>query len=187
MRNAEVHSRPVTVVVLARNAEATIGHTVRAIGEQQVCRVGSGYDVSVRVVVNGTTDHTADAARRAWDELSQQPGTAARLHVHELERAGKANAWNAAVHQCTSGTPDAFIFCDADIRFERPDTFALLLGALDANTHATVATPEPRKSFRGVRSRIVRALASRGVGGGYTDDAIAGGCYAMRGSFARSM
>jgi glycosyltransferase involved in cell wall biosynthesis len=187
MPSTEVRSRPVTVVVLARNAETTIGRTVRSIGAQQVFRPGSPYALSVLVVVNGTTDRTAEVARTAWDALGHAVATDAVLHVHELDAPGKANAWNSAVHRLTAATPDAFIFCDSDIELDEPDTFRLLLEALDERPSVTVATPEPRKSLRGVRSRAVRTLATRGLGGEYSPDAIAGGCYAIRGGFARLM
>jgi hypothetical protein len=177
----------VRVVVLARNAGGTIGRLLHALAGQDALRDFGPRSVSVLLVVNGTHDDTARIATDTWAALRAGGRTHAELDVRVLDAAGKANAWNAAVHECTVHTPDAFIFCDADIELEQPDSFRLLLDALDENPHATVATPEPHKSLRGVRSRAVRALAARGVGGGYSEDAIAGGCYAIRGAFARSM
>jgi glucosyl-3-phosphoglycerate synthase len=113
--------RRVSVCLPARNEEATIGETVRAIKAELIDR----YQVVDEVVVvdDGSTDSTAAEAATGGARVV----TASAVLPEYGTEHGKGQAMWRGVHE-TSG--DVIVFCDADIRGFDPVFVLGLIGPL---------------------------------------------------------
>jgi hypothetical protein len=123
---------PLTILVAARDEEAVIGDTVRALRR--------GFpDAEVIVADDGSRDRTADVAE------------AAGAVVLRLPRRGKGQALSAAER---AAPPGALLLCDADLSGE-------LSPLLDAGVDLNVAAFAERVGGGfGVAKRIARSLIS---------------------------
>lgn len=130
----------VVIGILAHNEERRIRGALEDVLGQDIW-TDSNHDVSLRLVVNGSTDRTAAVAR---DMLA---GRGIKAETHELERAGKANAWNRLVHAFSPPDTDILLLSDADIRVPQPHAFRALVSALAANPTAVAAVDEPVKDI----------------------------------------
>jgi glycosyltransferase involved in cell wall biosynthesis len=126
--------------VLAHNEEARIGATLGDLLGQDLW-AQAGLEANLLVVVNGSSDRTAERAR---DILAQAPVAS---QVVELEAAGKANAWNRFVHELSPADASVLGLVDADIRLPEPDTLSRLLQALQASPQAVAAVDQPLKDL----------------------------------------
>jgi cellulose synthase/poly-beta-1,6-N-acetylglucosamine synthase-like glycosyltransferase len=131
---------PVTVIIPARNAAATLADCLRGLARQSPPH--TGFDVIV--VDDGSTDSTANVARALGATVIRQPA------------AGAAAARNCAIAAATSPT---LLFTDADC-VPDPDWVRRLSGALE---DASVA------GARGVYHTTQRSLVARFVQAEYED------------------
>jgi glycosyltransferase involved in cell wall biosynthesis len=177
-----MHELPLTVSVgiLARNEEAGIAQLIGDLGEQSLLTDGR-VSVHVHVVANGCTDRTADAARRAFAAppfVNLEAGSS----VHELERAGKSNAWNTFVHEIVPESSDYVLFLDGDIRIPDRNSLNLVLQELALSPKAAVAVDRSVKDIelenpKGFVEKLIKAAS------GTANDprtAIAGAFYCAR-------
>jgi glucosyl-3-phosphoglycerate synthase len=110
-------SRRVSVIIPARNEEATVADVVTAVAEPHVAsRGGSGLVDEILVVNDASTDATGTAAANAGARV-----------IHRASSQGKGSAMEAGVEAATG---DLVIFLDADVLNTRPDYISSLLGPL---------------------------------------------------------
>lgn len=74
-------------------------------------------DTLFHVLVNGTTDRTAERARAA-------AGGRANVIVHDIEKGGKSRTWNHFIHDLLAGGERAVVLLDGDAD--------ILTGSIDA-------------------------------------------------------
>jgi cellulose synthase/poly-beta-1,6-N-acetylglucosamine synthase-like glycosyltransferase len=125
--------RTVGVVVPARDEAAVIASCLASLIEQRC-------DVSLRivVVVNGTTDATADIARALAPQARESGHT---LVVHEIAQASKCAALNEGDLLVTSTDADLIrLYVDADVVLS-PDAVAAVVAAFDDDPTVLMASP----------------------------------------------
>ncbi len=121
-------ARVPSIIIPAHNEEAVIERTLRAVLADAV------EDLEVVVIVNASTDATADIAR------SVDPG----INVLETQTPGKCNALNLGEATLASFPR---VFLDADIQL-LPGSLSKLLNA--SGPDRPIVSPSP--SFRSLRS-----------------------------------
>lgn len=134
----------IVVVVLAHNEERRIA----------TCLASLPLDdpgVAVHVVVNGSTDRTAEIARK-FDGVA----------VHEWPQGGKARSWNRFVLDTPGVDGDVFVFVDGDAEIT-PGSVRELAAAL-ADTQVNAASGMPRNGRRAEQYRA-EMIASHGLFG----------------------
>ncbi len=149
--------------VLAHNEETNIAATLGDLIKQDLWRCPEHHP-GLLVVVNGSTDRTADLARQILS------GSGISHEVVELTVAGKANAWNRFVHELSPADADVLILADADIRLPQSDALRRLVQALTEHPEAFAAVDQPVKDIalhtdQGLRGRLsvaASALANSG-------------------------
>ncbi|QIQ87000.1 glycosyltransferase family A protein [Erythrobacter sp.] len=147
----------VQVTVLAHNEEARIAACLASlpVGEP---------GVTVTVVVNGSTDRTADIVRAHEG-----------VELVEYEQGGKARSWNRFVLD-GAREADVFVFVDGDAQLV-PGSVDALARALAADPRANAASGLPMNGRRVEAYR--RSIAA--------DSGLFGDCYALAGDFVRRM
>lgn len=119
----------VTVVVPARDEAAVLPETLPALLTQELLQEVRGTEIQVVLVDDGSTDGTAELARRVADEA----GLSRRLRV--LRALPTPEGWTGKVHALACGVEGAtsegaasewLLFTDADIR-HRPGSLTALL------------------------------------------------------------
>lgn len=145
--------------ILAHNEQSEIADTLKSLFRQGIFSDPSINDVSriikveIIVVPNGCTDNTAVVAKDELKQLVQDfeklkiDGLTLDCQVHEIETAGKSNAWNIYVHELSSDNIDLFVMIDADIEFNETDTIKNSLKALLENQEAQIVVDLPLKSI----------------------------------------
>lgn len=136
----------ISIGMLAHNEEAVITATIDDLCAQDLL-ADPAAAVEIIIVVNGSTDRTAELARARLAAWGANPGHPCRARVEEVERAGKANAWNLLVHHYADPAAAILICLDADIRLPQTDLFSRLLRALRQQPEAVAAVDQPVKSF----------------------------------------
>jgi glycosyltransferase involved in cell wall biosynthesis len=147
----------IQVTVLAHNEEARIAACLSSLP------VGA-EGVRVTVVVNGSTDRTAEIVRA-------HQGVELALY----EAGGKARSWNRFVLE-EAGPADVFVFVDGDAVLE-PGTVDALARSIVDNPHANAASGLPMNGRRVAAYR--RSIAA--------DSGLFGDCYALSGDFVARM
>ncbi len=177
-----------SVGILAHNEEANIGATLADLWRQTWLQTGArgAAPVEVLCVVNGSRDRTAAVAR---DFFAAHPLPGAAPRVVELERAGKANAWNEYVHRLSAPDAEILILADADIGLPEDDTLERLAAALAAHPGAVVAVDQPVKDVAvrgdaGLRAHLSRAAADLAAAG---PPKLCGQLYAARAAALRRL
>lgn len=147
----------IVVGVLAHNEERRIGRCLASLplGE-------AGIDV--HVIVNGTTDRTAEIARTF-------PVT-----VHDWPQGGKSRSWNRFVLDMADIDGDAFVFVDGDAELA-PGSVQALAGVLAADPAANAASGLPLNG-RKVAQYRAGLVSSHG---------LFGDLYALSGDFVRRL
>ncbi len=147
----------IVVAVLAHNEERRIGRCLASLplGE-------AGIDV--HVIVNGTTDRTAEIARTF-------PVT-----VHDWPQGGKSRSWNRFVLDMADIDGDAFVFVDGDAELA-PGSVQALAGVLAADPAANAASGLPLNG-RKVAQYRAGLVSSHG---------LFGDLYALSGDFVRRL
>lgn len=134
----------ISIGIMAHNEERVIAATLEDLLGQDIFS-GQDQQVEILVLVNGSTDRTANIARQVLAEKAGPGCGAAR--VLEIARAGKANAWNEFVHGHSFADADTLICMDADIRLPQADTLTRLVSALEEHPESLAAVDEPVKSI----------------------------------------
>lgn len=169
----------VAIGILARNEAAHIGTLINDLGRQTILSE-VGVAVQIFVVANGCTDSTVEVARAALEAPSFP--AAITGSVHNLDQAGKSNAWNALIHEIVPNSTEFIFLLDGDIRLPEPDSLLLLLRALLTVPEAVVAVD---RSVKDLQLEKPRTLVERviGVATGTANDprtAVAGALYCAR-------
>jgi glycosyltransferase involved in cell wall biosynthesis len=149
---------PVVVAVLAHNEERRIARCLASLplGDPRI---------AVHVVVNGSSDRTAEIARGF-----------AGVAVHEYADGGKARSWNRFVLDAPAPGAETLVFVDGDAELA-PGSVAALERALTAHPQANAAAGMPRNGRRAAAYRA-EMTAERG---------LFGDLYALSGGFVERM
>jgi hypothetical protein len=121
---------------------------------------------AIHVVVNGSTDDTAQLARACSN----------RIVVHDWLEGGKSRSWNRFVFDCGMPPAAAWIFVDGDAVI-RPGSFDALVDCLKAHPAANAASGMP---CNGRNMAFYRAEMKRTHG-------LFGDLYALSGQFVERM
>ncbi|APE27932.1 glycosyltransferase [Aurantiacibacter gangjinensis] len=144
----------ICVTVLAHNEERRIGTCLASLP------LGA-EGVDVHVVVNGSTDRTAEIAR-GFDGVT----------VHEYEQGGKSRSWNRFMLDGDAPKADCYVFVDGDAEIAQGSVQALGR-CLAANPGANAAAAFPRN---GRKAAVYAEAIAREHG-------LFGDLYALSGSF----
>ncbi|OJW69835.1 MAG: family 2 glycosyl transferase [Sphingomonadales bacterium 63-6] len=117
--------RPIILAILAHNEERRIASCLASLP------LGAS-DVAVHVVVNGSSDRTAEIARGF-----------AGVTVHEYPEGGKSRSWNRFVFDTPDIAAECFVFVDGDAEV-LPGSVEALAKALAADPQANAAAAMPR-------------------------------------------
>ena len=117
--------RPIILAILAHNEERRIARCLASLP------LGDP-DVAVHVVVNGSSDRTAEIARGF-----------AGVTVHEYPEGGKSRSWNRFVFDTPGIAAECFVFVDGDAEV-LPGSVEALAKALAADPQANAAAAMPR-------------------------------------------
>ena len=121
-------------------------------------------DTLFHILVNGSTDRTAQRARAAT-------GGRAHVIVHEVPEGGKSRTWNRFVHDWLTGEEDAVIFLDGDAEIA-PGSIEALVSTLEkGNINAAAGMP-----LNGRMATHYRRLL-------HEDGGLFGDLYALSGGF----
>ncbi|WP_045215631.1 glycosyltransferase [Desulfonatronovibrio magnus] len=134
----------ISIGILAHNEEQTIPAVLKDLAAQDKIP-GMADQLEVVVVVNGSSDQTAENARKTAEKI--KPVMKWDFRVVELARAGKDNAWNLFVHEYSRPDAEILILVDADIRLPQIDTLSRLVKSLEKNPGALASVDEPVKSI----------------------------------------
>jgi hypothetical protein len=147
----------ITIAILAHNEERRIGACLASLAD-----VPEG--TAVHVVVNGSSDRTAELARRTG------------VFVHEYAEGGKARSWNRFLFDELATFSPVHIFVDGDAEVAR-GSVAALAAALAADPHVNAASAVP---LNGRNAAAYRRDLIAGHG-------LFGDLYAVRGDFLARM
>lgn len=153
---------PICIAVLAHNEERRIARCLASLPL-------SDANVVIHVLVNGSSDRTAEIARRIAAD-------ATNVTVHEWQEGGKARSWNRFVFDTLAKTHDYHIFVDGDAEV-RAGSIPALVETLRAQPGANAAAAVPMNG----RSVAAYKSAMRRYHG------LWGDLYALRGSFLERM
>lgn len=118
----------VAVAIFAHQEERRIGLCLASLPLDRA-------DTIFHVLVNGTTDATAERARDA-------AGGRSNVFVHDIQAGGKSRTWNHMVHGLLTGTEEAVIFMDGDAQIMAGSIDALVATlAADPRANATAGMP----------------------------------------------
>ena len=149
----------VLVTVLAHNEERRIAACLDSLplGES---------DVRVVVVVNGSSDATAEIVRGYWDR---------GVELVEYAQGGKSRSWNRFIID-TAPRAATYVFVDGDAELV-PGSVAALERCLAAHPLANAASAPP---MNGRNAAHYRKLMAEEAG-------LFGDCYALRGAFVERL
>lgn len=154
-------TRPaILVAVLAHNEERRIGACLASLPLDDA-------GIAVHVVVNGSSDRTAEIARA----LGQ-----GRITVHDWAQGGKSRSWNRFMFDTPGIDADTFVFVDGDAEV-LPGSIRALADALAADPGANAAAGLPCNGRQAERYRA-ELIATRG---------LFGDLYALSGDFVRRL
>jgi glycosyltransferase involved in cell wall biosynthesis len=153
---------PICVTVLAHNEEARIA---KCLGSLPL----GNPDVVIHVVVNGSSDRTAEIARAIAADTDN-------IAVHEFSEGGKARSWNRFILDELGQHHKFHIFADGDAEILNGSVGALV-ESLTQNPHANAASGFPRNG---------RKVAYYGQQIRY-QNGMFGDLYALRGEFLTRM
>jgi glycosyltransferase involved in cell wall biosynthesis len=149
----------ITVAILAHNEERRIGACIASV-------LAECGQFPIHVVVNGSTDRTAEIAR----------GCGPRVIVHEFVSGGKSRSWNRFVFGVMQEYSDTHVFVDGDAEIA-PGSIAALQSALAQNSFTNAASGIP---LNGRRAKYYQTRM-------HDDHGLFGDLYAVRGDFLKRM
>ena len=147
-------TKDLAIVVLAHNEERRIGICLASLPTTDPA-------VAVHVVVNGSTDRTAEIAR-----------SFAGVTVHEYKQGGKSRSWNRIMLGEGAVEAGTYIFVDGDAEV-CPGSVSALAECLAANPRANAASGFPRNGRKA--EHYAEALAR--------EHGLFGDLYALSGRF----
>lgn len=151
--------KPVSIIaVMAHNEERRIARCLKSLPLKD-------SRIAVHVVVNGSSDGTAEIARGFQG-----------VTVHEYAAGGKARSWNRFVFDTPGIVADCFVFVDGDAEIAAGSVEALVQ-TLDRNPGANAAAGMP---MNGRNADAYRAELTE-------DHGMFGDLYALRGTFVERM
>ncbi len=162
---------PIPVIVCAKNEERALGATLDALlSACAYAEARCAFTYDVRVVLDDTTDGTADVARRH-----------ARVTLL-ASRGGKVEAQRAGLRAHLGAPPPFAIFCDADVRPSEDALLELTL-LLQSRPDVEVATCPLRPLAPRRRSLMAAALHTYNLRRGFSSSRtwFNGKLFAMRG------
>lgn len=127
----------ICVVVLAHNEQARIGTCLASLP----CGLPG---VAVHVVVNGSTDRTAEIAQGFSGAV-----------VHDWELGGKARSWNRIMLDTDGVEGDAFVFVDGDAEVLPGSIAALVEGLATPGANAASGLPANGRQAQTYQRSIV--------------------------------
>ncbi len=151
----------VSILVAARNEEATIERCLRSLAQQ---RYPTG-----RLEVLIADDHSTDATAAVIEAFIQDKPQFQLLRVRE--RLGRAkDKSNALAHLCRAATTDYFLFTDADMALP-PDWVSTMLAAVEPGVGVVTGITTSEGSLFGRLQgldwlfglNVIRVLAERGL------------------------
>lgn len=183
----------VSIGILAWNEEEAIGPALESLFRQSIFAELAERDVQGEIVcvANGCTDQTVQVATEVFSRhAAKHPfRNFFSCEVRDLRERGKNNAWNRYVHDLSSKEAHLLFLMDGDIVLQHPDTLRNMVGALERNEAASIATDTPvkdiaLKSRRNLRdgmslsaSRLTHTAAAQ----------VTGQLYAIRAPVARNI
>jgi len=181
--------------ILAWNEASSIGATLASLGQQSIALPAAkqAFDrVQFAVVVNGSTDGTAEQARQAIDILVRAGslGPQVTFEIYELEVANRQAAWNHFVHEAAATDADYLGMMDADIVLASRQSLEHLIKGLEQSPDAQLAAAQPIKDFsrqakRGWLSRI--STLGTNLAKQASQPCVKGGLYLGRAAFLRRL
>jgi glycosyltransferase involved in cell wall biosynthesis len=121
------------------------------------------------LLVNGTTDRTADIARGMTENLPH-------FHIHILKSDGKARAWNYFVDSILDESAPACLFVDGDAEV-MPGSLEAMIATLSAHLHANGVNAMPITGRTQAEYRT----------GMMADHGMFGALYGLSGDFVRRL
>ena len=143
----------VCVIVLAHNEEARIGACLESLPRETP-------GLQVHVVVNGTTDRTAEIA-----------GGYNGVTVHDWEQGGKSRSWNRIMLDTPGIEADAYVFVDGDAIVLPGSIDALLEGLRTPGANAASGFPANGRQAKAYQRSIL------------SEHGLFGDLYALSGAF----
>jgi len=140
----------VTIAVLARADEPSLGATLRSLERAAGQLAARGHATQFAICVNGGEGRLAAADARAFAESMRS----VRTSVIREPRADKARAWNLVRSACT--TPFV-VFCDADVEVA-PDALVRLVETLESRPDVALASARQVPRLDGA-TLVARAAA----------------------------
>ena len=153
-------SRPVCIAVLAHNEERRIARCLASL-------LTEAEGAPIHVIVNGSTDRTAEIARAVL---------VSNITIHEFAKGGKSRSWNRFVFDTLEEFAKVHVFVDGDAEVA-PGSVAALASTLTQDLDANVASAMP---LNGRKAEFYRAKM-------LADHDVFGDLYAVRGSFLERM
>lgn len=150
----------VCIAILCNNEERRIEKCLASLA-------GEMPAAQVHVVVNGSTDRTAEVAR----QFRGRP-----VLVHEFVEGGKSRSWNRFLFDTLDAFADMHVFVDGDAEVV-PGSIAALVSTLTGDDRANLASALPRNGWNGP---AYRAQMRREHG-------VFGDLYAIKGTFLARM
>ncbi|CAD0227952.1 glycosyltransferase family 2 protein [Planktothrix agardhii] len=141
--------RKISLGILAYNEALVIPITLESLFKQTLFTESNpNWEIEIIVIPNGCQDDTALVAETNLKNLFS-PTLYPDLHwqVHEIEQAGKTNAWNLFVHQFSDSRAEYLFLMDADIQLLDPQTLNSMLEILEAKPESWVAVDKPIKDI----------------------------------------
>lgn len=168
-RNTPNDTRIVVVIIPACNEATVIRRCLDCIDAQDF-----RGKLNVFVVVNGTTDETAEIARQSIALFEKEPNQPRSFSVIEINERSKVDALNAGDE--ISPAADLYVYLDADIQISS--------NAIRLMANSIVGLPatliQPLRCSAPIASTISRIAGSALCGLPWVkDDVICGGIYAV--------
>jgi glycosyltransferase involved in cell wall biosynthesis len=149
----------ILIAILAHNEESRIGSCIASL-------LSEPGDFLIHVVVNGTSDRTAEIASSFGH----------RIIVHNYTQGGKSRSWNRFVFEELGEYADTHVFVDGDAEIA-PGSVAALQAVLEQNPSANAASGVP---LNGRRAEYYQSKMR-------IEHGLFGDLYAVRGSFLARM
>lgn len=139
----------ISIGILAYNEADHISATLHSIFQQSIFSGSSMVQqIEIIVVPNGCQDKTAQVATDTLSQLGLDTShPKLSWSVHELDIAGKSNAWNIYIHKLSSLDAQYCILMDADIVLLNPQTLIQLIKTLENAPEAWVSIDKPVKDI----------------------------------------
>jgi glycosyltransferase involved in cell wall biosynthesis len=136
-QGADQRPTMISIGVLAHNEAGVVDRMLAGLARQTIF-TRADFDVRLHVVPNGCTDDTAERARGVVGRPDIQ-ATIRNAYVHEIERKGKGNAWNALIHDFVDPATSLMLMIDADISFPEDNSCELVVNRLIEQPDVVVA------------------------------------------------